>query len=123
MRILTNSEMEMSIRVMIMRLRMLNMVNMARLRKMTQIRRVIQQQKCPLTWSYVVMPRENSRTQPMRTTFPNNLSRQSGKALLINGLKLLNDSNWLRDRYGDSVKAFKESSRKYILENFDNGQV
>ena len=123
MRILTNSEMEMSIRVMIMRLRMLNMVNMARLRKMTQIRRVIQQQKCPLTWSYVVMPRENSRTQLMRTTFPNNLSRQSGKALLINGLKLLNDSNWLRDRYGDSDKAFKESSRKYILENFDNGRV
>ena len=123
MRILTNSGMEMSIRVLIQRLKMLNMLNLTRFRRMAQIRRVINQGSCPETLAYIVMPRANSRTMQMRTTFPNNLARQSGKAMLVNGLELLNDSNWLRDRYGDSDHSFKERSRKFILESYDNGRL
>ena len=123
MRILTNSGMEMSIRVMIDRLRMLNMVNLTRFKRMSQIRRVVLQKSCPKTMSYVVMPADDSRTMQMRTTFPNNLIRQSGKAMLVNGLKLLNDSHWLRDRYGDSEKAFKESAKRFLTESFDNGKL
>ena len=123
MRILTNSGMEMAIRVMTSRLKLLNMKNWASFKKMAQVRRVVNEKACPKTLSYVTMPRENSRTMKMRTTFPNNLERQSGKSLLINGMKLLNDSNWLRDRYGDSDKSFKERSKKFLLEQFDNGRL
>ena len=123
MRILTNSEMEMSIRIMIQRLKLLNMRNLARLRWMTQIRRVINQKSCPKTLQFIVMPRADSRTKVMRTTFPSNLIRQSGKALLINGLKLLNDSNWLKDKVGDQDDAFKNLARKFLLESYDNGKL
>ena len=123
MRILTNSGMEMSIRVMIARLKMFNMVNMTRLKRMTQVRRVITQKKCPMTSSYVVMPRPEARRQVMTTTFPNNLVRQSGKAMLVNGLQLLNDCHWWRDRYSDTDKLFKEMSRRHVLESYDNGRV
>ena len=97
MRILTNSEMEMSIRVMIQRLKMMNMLNRTRFKRMTLMRRILKHRSCPDTLRYVVMPREGARIQQMRTTFPNNLVRQSGKSLLVNGLQLLNDCNWLRD--------------------------
>ena len=123
MRILTNSGMEMSIRVMIDRLKMLNVLNLSRLKRMSQIRRVIKDKKCPKTLSYIVMPRQNSRTKKLKTTFPNNLVRQSGKALLVNGLDLLNDCNWLRDGYADSDKVFKNMAMTFIKESYDNGRL
>ena len=123
MRILTDSGMEMSIRVMIARLKMLNMNNLARFKRMMQIRRVINEKKCPKTLSYVVMPRGDSRTKQIRTTFPNNLERQSGKSMLVNGLRLLNDSNWWRDRDGDLDRTFKEMAKRFLLERYDNGKI
>ena len=123
MRILTNSGMEMSIRVMIQRLKMLNMLNQSRLRRMTQIRRVILQGSCPKTLAYVVRPRPEARVQQWRTTFPSNLERQSGKSMLINGLKLLDDSKWVRERLTESDETFLKLSRKFILESFDNGKL
>ena len=123
MRILTNSEMEMSIRVMIQRLKLLNMLNLSRLRKMTQVRRVINDKTCPKTLAYISFPRQDSRTKKLRTSFPNNLVRQSGKALLVNGLQLLNDCNWWKDKEGDLDGSFKTMAKKFILETFDNGKL
>ena len=123
MRILTNSGMEMSIRVMIQRLKLLNMLNLARFKRMLQMRRIILQKACPKTLKYVVIPPATSRTRQMRTTFPNNLSRQSGKSLLVNGLQLLNDCNWLRDRYGDTDKSFKKGAKAFLIQTYDNGRL
>ena len=123
MRILTNSGMEMSIRVMIQRLKLLNMLNLTRLKRMTQVWRVITEKSCPKTLDYVIMPREDARIRLMRTSFPANLVRQSGKSLLVNGLKLLNDCNWLRDSAGASSQTFKVMARRFLTESFDNGRI
>lgn len=123
MRVLTNAGMEMSIRVMIQRLKMLNMLNRTRLKRMSLMRRIIKHQSCPETLRYVVMPRDGARIQQMRTTYPNNLVRQSGKSLLVNGLQLLNDCNWLRDHQDASDMNFKKLAKKFIVESYDNGKL
>ena len=87
---------------------------------MTIMRRVINERKCHKTFRFLKIPPNKSRTGIIGDNFPRNM-RHGPNSLLVEGLKLLNDARWYRDKGKDTDDAFKKFAKNFILSQFNKG--
>ena len=123
LRLLTDSDKRMSIRLMLQRTNMLNVQNMTRLNTMVLVRRAILEGQCPKTMKFVKMPSENSRLKRIDDRLARD-TRHADNAQLVVGIKLLNQMHWYRDKgKKESAKTFKKKAKEFLLANFDNQNI
>ena len=118
LRMMTRSSYDMSVRLMLSRTKLYNIENQRRFQMMNLVRRSINNNCCPKTNTYVVLPSAKSRSGEVRNTFPNNL-KHSKSSMLVRGLGLLNDMRWWKNQGKDGKTWFNNASYKFIIETFD----
>ena len=120
LRMLTRSDMKMSVRLMLEKVSMLNMQNQCRMMQMSLIRRTIRNGGCPVTMSYVIMPGDRSRDGFIRNTFPNKRKKHGDRAILPKALTLLNGMKWMKEKGRDTKAWYVKSAKRYLLATFPN---
>ena len=121
LRIMTRSSRRKSVRIMLQQLKLLNMENQAKMQQMSLLQRIITNDICPVTQSYISMPQGRTRNKDMRCTLP--VTHKHGpRSIVVRAIKLLNGAGW-RKESGKNKDAFKKQAMDHILSSFPNKNI